>query len=52
MWVVAKIKIKNLNTFKKDLIECNNILKLIKERYGSDIDWRGNIEDGFEELII
>ena len=41
---------KQLN--KNELTECNNILKLIKERYGSDIDWRGNIEVDFEHLVI
>ena len=41
---------KQLN--KNELTECNNILTLIRERYGSDIDWRDDIEKDFEELVI
>ena len=37
---------------EKDLIECNNILKLIKERYDLEIDWRDDIQKDFEHLII
>ena len=37
---------------KEDLFKCNDILKLIRERYGFDIDWRDDIEKDFEELII
>ena len=41
---------KQLN--KNELTECNNILKLIRERYGFDIDWRDDIQKDFEHLII
>ena len=41
---------KQLN--KNELNECNNILKLMKEKYKSDIDWRSDIEDNFEQLVI